>query len=128
MINLNLDSYQPRKGDVILLRGTVRYDMRDDSNGVSVDVEGTYATAHIQRKDIAGVEKLEFQKGDRVDALGRTGTILAIVGSFAWIDTGTKDHPPFTAPLTNMVRALEPPRGRAFVEEEAAPPGEEITL
>lgn len=85
-------NYRARKGDILILHATVRYDQsRGDS--ISVKVEGHNWDVTLGRDQIAGVSRVNLDKGDTVIVRGDAedvGTILAVDGDFAWVGRKTK--------------------------------------
>ncbi len=113
----NMTTYRPRKGDVILVRATVRHDWNPGSKMFTVEIPGQYSTSLIGLEDIAGIGSLAYEVGDLVEARGKTGVIRAMAGDYVWVEPrADKDHshPPFTAHIGMLTRM----RDAALTEED----------
>jgi hypothetical protein len=118
----NMTTYKPRRGDVVLVRATVRHDVRPGEATFFADVSGVYSSALIKLDDIVSVEKLAFEVGDRVEARGKTGVICAMCGEHVWIDPqgNSKEWPPYTAHIGMLTRLRD-----VTLDEEAKGVAEE---
>jgi hypothetical protein len=119
--------YKQRKGDVILLRAIVTYNWgRDTHEEFLVDVAGRVSSILIKRKDVVGIERLNFNVGEEVRRSGcmRTGKIVAINGDYAWIDFGAPEIQGEIVRLTCLERldyAPQEPAEEAALEAPPAP-------
>jgi hypothetical protein len=120
---VDLSTYRPRKGDVILVAATVRADYYPGAAGFTADVAGLYQTAYLKLDDVRGVRKLTFEVGDRVRGRGKVGKIVALVGDFAWVAPDDKDAPPITAEVAYLERLRDEAlavEGEVAAEQPAA--------
>lgn len=84
MINLPTD-YKPRKGDVLLIRGTVKYD--GELIGSCAHVTVAHYSMFVGQELIAGIESRRFKIGDILERPSSGGIlveVLAMHGDHIW--------------------------------------------
>lgn len=89
-----------RKGDIVSVRGIVKYDERDDSPGIFVDIPGIHSVALFNPRDAQEgcltLVQAYFEVGDSVtftsNGSSLNGTIIGISDEHAWIDLGGGDY------------------------------------
>jgi hypothetical protein len=86
-----------KKGDVVTLRGKVSYIHGDGE--VSLDIFSCYSSILI-RPEMLTLVHHEFNVGDRVSDVGGIGTVRAVHGVCAWIETD--DGSLWTGDLSDM--------------------------
>jgi len=117
------DEFQFRKGDVVALRASVKYDWSAGDEFLHVKVDGHYGDITVKRECVAGLVAPSLDDGDKVQSALGLGTVRAVRGDNAWIeldaagDDGKKHH---TLPLLELDRVADP--DFAEVEEVAAAP------
>lgn len=75
-----------KKGDVVAVRATVKYDFETDDGRVYVDLDGAYASGvALPPEKLLGLVHPHLVVGDRVRCGNVAGTIMGIAGGWAWI-------------------------------------------
>lgn len=93
--------YRPRKGDVVIVHATVKFDADSDLEGIHVKVD--YHSMRLDRNLIQGIAAYHFDPGDTVQFKDDPDhlKIVAVHGFYAWgeeIESGTM----FTHPLREL--------------------------
>jgi hypothetical protein len=95
-----------RKGDVLLLKVTVKHDTNAEDGEITVMQVDGYAPIYAKVADTELVHQF-IEIGDRVLWTGRSdedfGTVLAVANDHAWIDLGGGDY--CTRTLSSIYRA-----------------------
>jgi hypothetical protein len=141
------EGYLPRRGDVVVVRAEVRYDVKPsedtDEDGVQVFVrplEG-YTDVRVPVRTLVGLWSRRFYEGDRVRAIvepGAVGTVAAISDEHVWVKFDATATLPehFETFRSENLKPIDPV-DEPFVEPEAesaapehdplrGPDGEEI--
>lgn len=130
--------YLPRKGDVLILHGTAKYDYDAGDTYVHVVMDGRAAAVAIDFEDIKGVFCRKWDIGDKVRAFNNPaifGTVVAVYEDQVWMKVDEQST--FTEPGLHTIEAnlleanvpdgtlvehLEPALGPLTVEEPPAAP------
>lgn len=124
MTNLMLPpNYIPRKNDVVLLLGRVRFDADLEDRRVHIELVGEeHVRAAVEIKSLAGVFNYGWKIGDRVRNVSDhsdIGSIIALHDRVAWVrhDTGSfltyelnelEPGPPQTVRVPDGAASLKP--------------------
>ena len=113
------DEFKFRKGDVVALRATEKYDWNAGDGYLHVKIDGHYGDVAVPRECVAGLVAPSLEDGDKVQSALGLGTVRAVRGDNAWIELddfaeGKKHH---TLPLLELERVADPD----FAEVDEAP-------
>ena len=101
-----------RKGDIVSLRGVVKFDQGDNEKLVHVDIIGDVTSRPIVEAESLTMEEASFRVGDAVTwkdmHILRVGTVLAIAGDRLWVRDSDEDGGMETLGFSNCKRAAMP--------------------
>lgn len=82
-------NYVPREGDVVVLHGTVKYDLEAGDEKVFVRPEGHYQDIRFSLEELHGVVSRAWHAGDQVETpRGFVGEVVATHGDKVWVNLG----------------------------------------
>ena len=102
-----------RKGDVVLVPATVKYNPRGDTS-VTVELPNGYSTTSLEASEIEKVALQHLEEGDRVMAHAdgeMVGTVKAVIDGWVvvWPDQSLSNPPrPWMLEIKDVER-IEPP-------------------
>ena len=94
-----------KRGDVVSVKGTVRWDPAADDTYVYLRLEGGGSETSVKMEDVTLVQA-RFDVGEEVRYQRARATIKAIVGDHAWIEYA--DGPQEVVPLRGLERVPAP--------------------
>jgi hypothetical protein len=117
-----LDNTFPlRRGDVVSIRGTVKYDVGASDEYVHVQIHDS--TIAVARMSIADLVAPHIDIGDRVwwheGGRKHEGELVSVSGDYVWVKLG--DGRPLTRSLS-AIMPLRPPLAAKTEEEIVKPP------
>lgn len=119
------EGYLPRKGDVLVLHGRVKYDVvekedvdEDQKLTVWVRLEGDYQDRRIPLETVVSIFARKWELGERVIGNSLIGEVVGVYEDSIWVkfDTPMNAEPLFGTFLANDLEAAAP---KALVIEPA---------
>jgi len=92
------EGYRPRKGDILSLRGVVRWSVRPSDDRVQVKIDGTYSESTSVALEDVVLERRAWEPEDKIQRRGAVGwdvpgEVLAVQGDFVWVTIPGDDEP-----------------------------------
>lgn len=86
------DGYLPRKGDVLVIHATVKYDVETSDDSIHVVPADRHSSVLIKRSDIVGLHCKKWEPGDLARHDDVAVEVIAIDGDEVWIRVSNPDQ------------------------------------
>jgi hypothetical protein len=87
------EGYLPREGDVLVLHGTVKYDVAPDEKRVHIKLDGDHGPRVLLLETIIGIRRRTWKEDEKVrhrNLTGVFGHVVAMAGDRVWIKLAPK--------------------------------------
>ncbi len=82
------EGYRPKRDDILIVHGVVKYDVDAEDHNVHLKIVGTYVDASPKLQDIVGLHCRHWEEGDRVRLVedpDSFGEVIATHDDQVWV-------------------------------------------